>query len=409
MKKGIILALMALTAVSASAQKKQTIELPSWLSNVKLSGYGMTQYQYSGQKDAESNSFNIRMARISLEGRIAGDFYWKTQIQFNGNTSTLGSSPRMVDLFAEWQKYEYFKVKIGQFKNPFTFENPMHPIDQGFMGYSQNVSKLAGFSDRAGEHASNGRDIGLQFQGDFLKNANGRNLLHYQIGIFNGQGTNTKDVDQQKNVIGGVWVMPVSGMRIGAFGWTGSYARKGTWTDNNNGIIQYEPALDANGNQKLDKDGKPIMQEKTFSGTRSLNQNRYAFSFEYKQDGWTVRSEYIHSTGKAFAKSITNFNDANAKDCNLNEKIGDKAQGVYGLVIAPLAQLPKNSRIDVKARYDMYQPNGKNNMQRTQYEAGLNFHIGKRISILTEYALINDKTLAKHNYSMADAEVCFRF
>lgn len=405
MKKTIIMALMAVASVSASAQQKQTIEIPSWLSNVKLSGYGMTQYQYSGQKDAESNSFNIRMARISLEGRIAGDFYWKTQIQFNGNTSTLGSSPRMVDLFAEWQKYEYFKVKIGQFKNPFTFENPMHPIDQGFMGYSQNVSKLAGFSDRAGEHASNGRDIGLQFQGDFLKNANGRNLLHYQIGVFNGQGTNTKDVDQQKNVIGGVWVMPVSGMRIGAFGWTGSYARKGTWNDDEQGNIIYEK--DAAGNSVLDKEGKPVKE--TFSGTRCLNQNRYAFSFEYKKDGWTVRSEYIHSTGKAFAKSITNFNDANAKDCNLNANIGDKAQGVYGLVIAPLAQLPKNSRIDVKARYDMYQPNGKSNMQRTQYEAGLNFHIGKRISILTEYALINDKTLAKHNYSMADAEVCFRF
>lgn len=405
MKKSIILALMAVASLSASAQKKQTIEIPAWLSNVKLSGYGMTQYQYSGQKDAESNSFNIRMARIALEGRIAGDFYWKTQIQFNGNTSTLGSSPRMVDLFAEWQKYEYFKVKIGQFKNPFTFENPMHPIDQGFMGYSQNVSKLAGFSDRAGEHASNGRDIGLQFQGDFLKNANGRNLLHYQIGVFNGQGTNTKDVDNQKNIIGGVWVMPVSGMRIGAFGWTGSYARKGTWNDDEQGNIIYEK--DAAGNSVLDKDGKPVKE--TFSGTRNLNQNRYAFSFEYKKDGWTVRSEYIHSTGKAFAKSITNFNDANAKDCNLNAKIGDKAQGVYGLVIAPLAQLPKNSRIDVKARYDMYQPNGKSNMQRTQYEAGLNFHIGKRISILTEYALINDKTLAKHNYSMADAEVCFRF
>lgn len=387
---------MALTTVSASAQKKQTIELPSWLSNVKLSGYGMIQYQYSGQKNAESNSFNIRMGRIALEGRIANDFYWKTQIQFNGNTSNLGSSPRMVDLFAEWQKYDYFKVKIGQFKNPFTFENPMHPIDQGFMGYSQNVSKLAGFSDRAGEHASNGRDIGLQLQGDFLKNANGRNLLHYQIGVFNGQGTNTKDVDNQKNVIGGVWVMPVSGMRIGAFGWTGSYARKGNWTE----TVADPTSSVAPGTTK----------EITHTNeVRSLNQNRYAFSFEYKKDGWTVRSEYIHSTGKAFAKSITNFNDANAKDCSLNEKIGDKAQGVYGLVIAPLAQLPKNSRIDVKARYDMYQPNGKNNMQKTQYEAGLNFHIGKRISILTEYALVNDKTLAKHNYSMADAEVCFRF
>ena len=394
MKKTIIMALMAVASVSASAQQKQTIEIPSWLSNVKLSGYGMTQYQYSGQKDAESNSFNIRMARIALEGRIAGDFYWKTQIQFNGNTSNLGSSPRMVDLFAEWQKYDYFKVKIGQFKNPFTFENPMHPIDQGFMGYSQNVSKLAGFSDRAGEHASNGRDIGLQLQGDFLKNANGRNLLHYQIGVFNGQGTNTKDVDQQKNVIGGVWVMPVSGMRIGAFGWTGSYARKGERTE----IVRVPSGANFYEDRKI-----------TQPDYRKLAQNRYAFSFEYKKEGWTVRSEYIHSTGKAFAKSITNFNDANAKDCTINEKIGDKAQGVYGLVIAPLAQLPKNSRIDVKARYDMYQPNGKSNMQRTQYEAGLNFHIGKRISILTEYALINDKTLAKHNYSMADAEVCFRF
>ena len=390
------MALMALTAVSASAQKKQTIELPSWLSNVKLSGYGMIQYQYSGQKNAESNSFNIRMGRIALEGRIADDFYWKTQIQFNGNTSNLGSSPRMVDLFAEWQKYDYFKVKIGQFKNPFTFENPMHPIDQGFMGYSQNVSKLAGFSDRAGEHASNGRDIGLQLQGDFLKNANGRNLLHYQIGVFNGQGINTKDVDNQKNVIGGVWVMPVSGMRIGAFGWTGSYARKGNWTET---VADPTSSVSPDATKEITHTNE----------VRSLNQNRYAFSFEYKKDGWTVRSEYIHSTGKAFAKSITNFNDANAKGCNLNEKIGDKAQGVYGLVIAPLAQLPKNSRIDIKARYDMYQPNGKNNMQKTQYEAGLNFHIGKRITILTEYALVNDKTLAKHNYSMADAEFCFRF
>ena len=389
MKKEMIVALMALTTIGAGAQKKQVVELPSWLTDVKLSGYGMVQYQASWQKNAESNSFNLRMGRVSLEGRIAKDFYWKTQIQFNGNTSTLGSSPRVVDLFAEWQKYSYFKVKVGQFKNPFTFENPMNPIDQGFMGYAQNVSKLAGFSDRAGGHASNGRDIGVQIQGDFLKNANGRNILHYQVGVFNGQGINVKDVDNQKNIIGGVWVMPISGMRIGAFGWTGSYARKGTWTD---GLNTAE-----------------IENGKQFSGTRKLSQNRYAFSFEYKKNDWTVRSEYIHSTGKAFAKSLSNTDDATSTNCNLNESIGDKAQGVYGLVIAPVAHLKKGSRIDVKARYDMYQPNGHMDMMKTQYEAGVNFHIGKRFSILAEYAFINDRSLAKHNYSMADAEVCFRF
>ena len=396
MKKEIIMALMAVASLTASAQKKQVIELPSWLSDVKLSGYGMLQYQASWQKGAESNSFNVRMGRISLEGRIAKDFYWKTQLQFNGNTSNLGSSPRMVDLFAEWQKYSFFKVKIGQFKNPFTFENPMNPIDQGFMAYSQNVSKLAGFSDRAGEHASNGRDIGLQFQGDFLKNANGRNLLHYQIGVFNGQGINTKDVDQQKNVIGGVWFMPIAGMRIGAFGWTGSYARKGNWTE-----TVTDPTSDVSPGATKEIEHK--------NEVRKLNQNRYAFSFEYKKDGWTVRSEYIHSTGMAFAKSLTNHGDANSKDCSLNESIGNKAQGVYGLVIAPIADLKKGNKIDFKARYDMYQPNGKTDMMKTQYEAGFNFHIGKRFTILTEYALVNDRTLAKHNYSMADAEVCFRF
>ena len=389
--------LMAVTALTAGAQeKKKVVELPSWLTDVKLSGYGMVQYQASWQKNAESNSFNLRIGRVSLEGRIAKDFYWKTQIQFNGNTSTLGSSPRLVDLFAEWQRYDYFKVKMGQFKNPFTFENPMNPIDQGFMGYSQNVTKLAGFSDRAGEHASNGRDIGLQLQGDFLKNANGRNLLHYQIGVFNGQGINTKDVDQQKNVIGGVWVMPIAGMRIGAFGWTGSYARKGNWTET---VADPTSAVSPEATKEITHTDE----------VRKLNQNRYAFSFEYKKDGWTVRSEYIHSTGMAFSKSITNFSDANSKDCTINTKIGNKAQGVYGLVIAPIAKLPKGNQIDVKARYDMYQPNGHLDMMKTQYEAGLNFHIGNRFTILTEYALINDRTLAKHNYSMADAEVCFRF
>ena len=392
MKNSIIMALMAMAVTTASAQEKKTIELPAWLNNVKLSGYGMTQYQYSGQKGKESNSFNIRMGRIALEGRIANDFYWKAQIQFNGNTSDLGSSPRMVDLFAEWQKYSYFKVKIGQFKNPFTFENPMHPIDQGFMGYSQNVSKLAGFSDRAGEHASNGRDIGLQFQGDFLKNANGRNLLHYQIGVFNGQGINTKDVDNQKNVIGGVWVMPVSGMRIGAFGWTGSYARKGNWTE-----IVADPTSSVT---------PGATKEITHTNeVRSLNQNRYAFSFEYKANDWTVRSEYIHSTGMAFNKSITNHGDEASKDCSLNQKIGNKAQGVYGLVIAPIV----SKKLYAKARYDMYEANGKTDMMRTQYEVGLNYHINKNFTILSEYAFVNDRTSADHNYSMADVEVCFRF
>lgn len=347
-----------------------------WYSNINFSGYVMTQYQYTNQDNNNANSFNIRMARMSLDGRIASDFYWKTQIQINGNTSTLGQSPRVVDLFVEWQKYDFFKVKAGEFKRPFTFENPMNPIDQGFMAYSQVVNKLSGFSDRVGEHASNGRDIGVQIQGDLLKNTKGRNLLHYQIGVFNGQGINVKDVDQRKDLIGGIWIMPITGMRIGAFGWTGTYARKGSWKNEN-------------GQQE--------------SGVRSLDKNRYALSLEYKKYDWTFRTEYIHSTGASFATSYDT--KADLQNADINTKNGDKADGWYALMIAPILK----KKLYVKTRYDLYKPSKLWNNSRTQYEIGANYLFNKNIQINAEYALINDRSLSKSNYDIFDVQLDFRF
>ena len=378
MRKTIILAALMFSSIISYAQGQK------WINNVKLSGFGIVQYQYNGMhnsKTSKSNSFNLRLGRVSLDGRILDDWYWKAQLQVNGNTSTLGASPRVVDLFAEWQKYDYFRVKLGQFKNPFTFDNPIHPIDQGFMSVAQSVLKLTSFSDRAGAHPSNGRDIGIQVQGDFLKNNAGRNLVHYQVGVFNGQGINTKDVDQQKNIIGGVWVMPINGLRLGWFGWTGSYARKGTWTDNA-GIVQ--------------------------SGVRKLQQRRYAFSAEYKANDWTLRSEYIHSTGYAFAKSLSNTDDAAAKDCTLSAD-GNKAQGVYALVIAPI--IP--NKLHAKARYDMYQPSDGAQKQRTQYDIGLDYEFTKNLALSGIYSYVHDRSQhalqANPNYSMFDVELSFRF
>jgi hypothetical protein len=343
MKKVLLAALMMGATLGAQAQSE-------WFQNVKFSGYGMVQYQASDQDAKESNGFNLRLVRMALEGRAHEDFYWKVQMQINGNTYDPDKSStdiRLVDLFGEWQKYEFFKVKAGQFKRPFTFENPMHPITQGFMSYSQNVSKLAGFSDRCGGNASNGRDIGVQIQGDFLKNAEGRNLLHYQVGAFNGEGINQKDKDNRKDIIGGMWVMPVKGMRIGAFGWTGSRAGVG-------------------------------------------EKNRYAFSGEYAQNDWTFRTEYIHSQG---------WNAAHTSD---------KADGIYALCIAPI----QKNKIHVKARYDLYREAKEWGQSKTMYEVGANYLFTKNLQINLEYARVNDRTIAnadKHNYNMVDVELDFRF
>lgn len=343
MRKIFMTMALAVLTLAANAQEKTT----KWYDNLKFSGYGMVQYQASDQEDAENNGFNLRLARLALEGRAHKDFYWKAQMQINGNTYDPDKSKtdiRLVDLFGEWQKYEFFKVKAGQFKRPFTFENPMHPITQGFMSYSQNVTKLAGFSDRTGEQGSNGRDIGLQVQGDFLKNDNGRNLLHYQVGVFNGEGINQKDRDNRKDIIGGLWVVPVTGLRIGAFGWTGTRAAVG-------------------------------------------EKNRYAFSGEYAKDDWTFRTEYIHSQGWNATHTI------------------DKADGIYALCIAPV----QKNKFHVKARYDLYREAKEWGQSKTMYEVGADYVFTKNLQVNLEYARVNDRTASNHNYNMVDVELDFRF
>jgi len=345
MKKLMLLA-AAFCCIAASAQENK------WFQNVKLSGYGMVQYQAQDKEKAESNTFNLRLVRLALEGRSHDDFYWKLQMQVNGTTKEDATAIRLVDLFGEWQKYEFFKVKAGQFKRPFTFENPMHPITQGFMSYSQNVSKLAGFSDRTGEQASNGRDMGVQVQGDFLKNDAGRNLLHYQVGVFSGQGVNVKDGDNRKDIIGGVWVMPLQGMRIGAFGWTGSR------------MITY-----ATGESK------------------SMAKNRYAVSAEYVFDDWTLRSEYIHSQGYGS-----------------NLAAGDKADGVYALCIAPVIK----NKCHVKVRYDLYRDRKDWATSKTFYEVGADYMFSKNLQLNLEYARVNERA-GHDNYNMVDVELDFRF
>jgi hypothetical protein len=326
-KKAIMMLALGLMTLTASAQEKKSIELPAWVQSMKLSGYGMVQYQGSDKKNAEQNSFNLRLVRLALEGRAHKDFYYKAQMQINGTTKDDATAIRLVDLFGEWQKYEFFRVKAGQFKRPFTFENPMHPITQGFMSYSQNVSKLSGFSDRTGEQASNGRDIGLQVQGDFLK-VNGRNWLHYQVGVFNGEGINTKDKDNRKDIIGGLWVMPIDGLRIGAFGWKGSRAGVG-------------------------------------------EKNRYAISGEYAKNDWTFRTEYIHSQGYG-----------------ANAAAGDKADGYYALAIAPIIE----KKLHVKARYDLYRDQKDWASSKTYYEIGADYLFTKNLQLNIEYARVNERT-----------------
>jgi len=191
--------------------------------NTSFGGYVISRANATTQDDAKVKAdFQIRLVRLYVDTRL-GDFQMKFQAQMNGNTSGV-NGPRIVDAWAEWQHWKEFRVKAGQFKRPFTFENPMHPWLIGNGTYTQLSTKLAGFSDRTGEHSSNGRDVGVQVQGDlFASPHDGHRWFHYQAGVFTGQGINFSDRNTRKDLIGGVWIAPIEQLQIGAFGWTGNF------------------------------------------------------------------------------------------------------------------------------------------------------------------------------------------
>lgn len=342
-------------------QEKSSVELPQWVKNIKFSGYGMLQYQGQDKEGAHTNSFNLRLARFILDGKI-GDFDWRAQIQGTNAKGPGEPTVQLVDLYAEWAKHPEFKIRAGQFKRAFTFENPTHPITQGWRGYADVINRLSGFGDRTGEKSSGGRDIGIQVAGDILRNTSGRKLLHYQIGIYNGEGINRSDKNNQKDIIGGLWIMPVKGMRVGAFGWHGSHG----------GMIT--------------KDGE----------NENVPLNRYCLSAEYDKDQYTFRTEYIHSQG--WGTGVIGSN-------KINEALGDKADGWYVSGIVPLIK----SKLHAKARYQSYRVSAEWGSSVNQVECGLNYFFTKNLELHLEYSHVNDRTQAKHNYNLIDMELDFRF
>ena len=371
-----LMALVALTTIPASAetlseveevqdaQQQNTVQIPAWVNNIKFSGYGMLQYQGQDPEGNHSNSFNLRLARFILDGKI-GDFDWRAQIQGTNATGPGQPTVQLVDLYTEWRKYPEFKIRAGQFKRAFTYENPTHPITQGWRGYADVINKLSAFGDRTGEKSSGGRDIGIQFAGDLFPNANGRRLFHYQIGIYNGEGVNEKDKDNRKDIIGGVWVMPIKGVRIGAFGWKGS---RGGMLD-------------------------PITGEK-----RSIEKNRYAISAEYDLNEYTFRAEYIHSQGWGAASPGNNVRE-------IDYSKGDKADGWYVFGIVPVIK----GKLHAKARYQTYRNQKNWATSVNQVECGLNYFFTKNLEMHLEYSRVNDRNLAKRNYNLVDMELDFRF
>lgn len=213
-------------AEKSNTEGKKKWKIADYVTVPKFGGYVVATYKYDSQEGKNGgDGFGLRYLRLYLDGKVFKDFSYRVQMNVSGEPGTKNGA-RVIDAFVAWQKWKFIGVKIGEYKRCFTFENPMNPWDVCLGDYTQLTKHFAGMGGDFYKGAANsgGRDLGVQIYGDAIKVGKTQHyLLHYQAGIYNGQGINTSDKDKEKDYIATLQVQPIKGLYVGLFGWSGSF------------------------------------------------------------------------------------------------------------------------------------------------------------------------------------------
>ena len=336
-------------AMQAQTSKAEELKygrsVTGFVSAPKFGGYVIGRYQYSDQYGKKGGAgFNQRLVRFYVDGTILKHFAYRIQVQTNND------SFHMKDFFVEWKRYGFFKIKAGQFKRAFGFENPMNPWDISTGDYSLMTKYLTGHSDYLGADvkgsANGGRDIGIQVQGDFLPVGKDNHMLfHYQVMVSNGPGINTSDTDGKKDITATLQVQPIKGLFIGAFGWKGTF-------------------------DATDSTGKKV----------NHSRNRYAFGAKYDNAGYVFRSEYAHG-------------QSDLGNC----------EAFYAVAGAPL-----NDWFKVSAQYQ-WANNEMKGQKQTILSVIPEFQIHKNLKLQLQYNFNNNNYGSEKHFNELWAELYFRF
>jgi len=159
----------------------------------------------SGLKDR----FRIRRARINLTGDFAEQFDFKIEGDF-GQSDGLNSNRTAfsgTDIFVNWHQYPEAQIKIGQWKAPFGVEQLTPDTTLYFAERSLPTGAI-----------TPDRQIGIQLWGKPFTHVwpEQKDLLTYYAGIFNGNGRNITNNDNNEFMyVARLELMPFKGKVFG--------------------------------------------------------------------------------------------------------------------------------------------------------------------------------------------------
>ncbi len=345
MKKLLFLLMMTCLPAGLMAENEKST-LSVLLEKVKLTGYGQVGYTYNSfdpaQEGKESNTFDIKRIMFMAEGQITSKLTLYFMYDF--------ANARLHEYWGEYSFHPAFKLRIGQFKAPFTIESPMSPATLQIISGAQSVQYLAGISAADVCYTGQaGRDLGIMASGDFFPYKSWK-LLGYKIGIFNGQGMNVKDKNKYKDVVGTISINPLEQLMLaGSFYIGHGYAS----ADNPFGA---------------------------FGKGENYRRNRWSAGAEVKTRPLYLRSEYIEGTDG-----------------------GIKSRGAYAT-----AAIHVHPKVDIIASYDYFNKCTATCVEQTNYIVGAQWWLYRRCRLQAQY-VFQDRGEGNHNANLVMAQLQLGF
>ena len=177
----------------ATGAKYNSLNLEIGLSKLRLFGYAQSTYYYNRTAGTDKNALDIQRVILMADAHLTN------KLSFFLMYDAVKSE--MHEYYAQYEFAPSVKVRVGQYKQPFTLESTLSPTYMSTIQYDPSILYLAGIAidPLMGPHVA--RDAGVMLTGDFLNNGE-RNLFNYSIGLFNGPGMNVKENNNQKDVAG---------------------------------------------------------------------------------------------------------------------------------------------------------------------------------------------------------------
>ncbi|BCR06799.1 hypothetical protein DESUT3_38680 [Desulfuromonas versatilis] len=299
----------------------------------------------------DESSFTIRRMKIWLQGNVfSKNLTYKYQQNLNETE----------DAYAAYKFHDAFALQVGQAKAP-----------QGRQELTSSGSQL--FIDRslANDTFNLGRDIGLSAEGEVMDH-----LLEYMVGVFNGNGPNQGNPNNQHMLAGRIDVNPLGAFKMDEAGWPedkpllnigAAYAMQTMKADDMGEIDGDNDLLD----KALDIDG---IDAAAFTA---------AFGNELEWDVWTAN---LHAKwlGATFGAEYYKLNAEPAVGSDWD------ADGYY--VQAGYQVIPKT--LEVALRYseiDSTDANAFEKFDKSEVQGAVNYYFAKHNAKLqADYTAVSD-------------------